>query len=159
MFYIIVIFAAILAMPAKADETLIVHYAAHLTAPANVQTIGDADGHAMGLGHVSGLLISADGSVGGTIDFTVANDYVRGAGPWTAYVALTFNDGSVIWYKATGSTKVDGARQVFTGPITVLNGKGRFENAKGDGTVSGARIGSPETGADQYGEIVINIKK
>jgi hypothetical protein len=53
MFYVIVIIAAIFAMPAKADETLKFHYTAHLTAPAHFQEIDDVHGHTMGLAHLS----------------------------------------------------------------------------------------------------------
>jgi hypothetical protein len=33
------------------------------------------------------------------------------------------------------------------------------EGAKGDGTLNGARVAPLATGADQYGDVVINIKK
>ena len=72
-----------------------------------------------------------------------------------AYVNLTFGDGSVLWYKSTGSTKPDGT----TGSVSVMGGKGRFEGAKGDGSVSGARVGPPGADANVYFDLVINIKK
>jgi hypothetical protein len=53
------------------------------------------------------------------------------------YFTLTFSDGSIPWYKGTGSAKLDGTKPVFTGPLGVLGGKGRFEGAKGDGIITG----------------------
>ena len=43
--------------------------------------------------------------------------------------------------------------------ISVLGGKGRFEGAKGGGTLSGGRLAPLATGADNYLDIVINVKK
>jgi hypothetical protein len=44
------------------------------------------------------------------------------------------------------------------GAVTVLGGKGRFEGAKGDGTVSGARLLPLAAGADLYNDPIINVK-
>jgi hypothetical protein len=43
--------------------------------------------------------------------------------------------------------------------IAPLGGKGRFEGAKGDGTVSGARLTPLAAGAELYNDIAINLKK
>jgi hypothetical protein len=48
---------------------------------------------------------------------------------------------------------------LIDGAATVLGGRGRFEGAKGDGTVSGARLAPLATGADLYLDVVINLKK
>ena len=142
---------------AKADEAVKFRYFGHATSFQN-QEVGDADGHVVGLSRWSGLASFPDGSVG-TVYWTVTSDYIKGAGSFLSYVNLTLKDGSVLWYKTTGSTKPDGTTSLFTGSVSVLGGKGRFEGAKGDGTLSGARVGPLETGADQYGDLVINVKK
>jgi hypothetical protein len=159
MFYVIVILAAIFAMPVKADEALKFHYTARLTAPASVQAADDIDAHVMALFRLSGVLLSLDGLAAGTMHWVGTNDLVKGVGPYRANGTLTSNDGSVLWYLSTGSQKLDGGKATYTGPITVIGGKGRFEGAKGDRTVSGARISPVETGGDNFGELVINIKK
>ena len=43
--------------------------------------------------------------------------------------------------------------------VTVLGGKGKYEGAKGDGTLTGARVVPLALGADLYNDIVINTKK
>jgi len=151
--------AGILSVPAKADETLKFHYTARLTAPPSLQAADDIDAHVMALFRLSGVLLSLDGLAAGTIHWVGTNDLVKGVGPYRANGTLTFNDGSVLWYLSTGLQKLDGGKATYTGPITVIGGKGRFEDAKGDGTVSGARITPVETGGDNFGEFVINVKK
>ena len=107
------------------------------------------------LARLSGLASFPDGSVG-TVYWTVQADYIKNTGPALAYVNVTFRDGSVLWYKATVSAKSDGTS---AGSVSVMGGKGRFEGAKGDGALSGVRVAPLETGADQYGDLVINVKK
>jgi len=155
---IICALAAIFTMPAQADETLRLRYAAHLTVPYQGQEVGDVDGHIMGLFSFHGITLLPDGSTG-TIRWTGTQEIIKGVGSYLAYANLTFSDGSVLWYKTAGSQLLDGTKPAYKGPLSVIGGKGRFEGAKGDGTVSGARIGSTETGADQYGELVINVVK
>ena len=141
---------------ANADEVVKFRFVGHATS-SQTQEVGDADGHVLGVARWSGLAFP-DESVA-TIHWTVTFDYAKGVGPFSAYVNLTFKDGSVLRYKVNGSAKPDGTTSVFTGSIGVLGGNGRFEGAKGDGTMSGARIGPPETGSDQYGDAIINLKK
>ncbi len=107
------------------------------------------------LARLSGLASFPDGSVG-TVYWTVQADYIKNTGPALAYVNVTFRDGSVLWYKATVSAKSDGTS---AGAVSVMGGKGRFEGAKGDGTVSGAAVGARETGVNVYFDLVINAKK
>jgi hypothetical protein len=152
--------AGIMSVSAKADETLKLRWTAHATAPVQFQEVGDVEGHTMGVSRYSGLIFTPDGSSAGTLYYTTTFDFIKGNGAYSTYVNLTFSDGSVLWYKVNGSAKLEGAKSSFPGgAITVLSGKGRFEGAKGDGTVSGMRIGPVETGADSYGDLVINVKK
>ena len=154
MFYVLVIITAIFAMPAKADETLKFRIVEHENS-VQTQDVGDVDGHALVLARLSGLASFSGGSVA-TVYWTVQADYIKNAGPALAYINVTFGDGSVLWYKAPVSAKSDGTS---AGSVSVMAGKGRFEGAKGDGTVSGARVGPPGTNANAYFDLVINIKK
>jgi hypothetical protein len=143
---------AVFAMPANADETLKFRIVGHATSFQS-QDVGDVDGHALTLIRLSGLASFPDGSVG-PVNWTLTGDDIKGDGTWMTYVNLALKDGSVLRYKATGSQKADGE---ITGSLSVLGGKGRFEGAKGDGSINGAH--PPETGPNAYFDIVINIKK
>ncbi len=145
--------AGILAVPAKADEVLQFRFVSHRIA-LTTQVVGDVDGHAMGLFRNSGLVSFRDQSVG-SIYWTGTYDYVKSVGPYLAYVNLTLSDGSILWYKVAGSARPD-RTPMFMGSVSVLGGKGRFEGAKGDGTITGTVV---NTDGDQYGDHIINVKK
>jgi hypothetical protein len=142
---------------AQADETLKFRTTMHATS-AQSQEVGDVEGHTAGVARFSGLASFADGTVG-TSYFTTTTDYIKGAGSLVAYNNLTLNDGSVLWFKTAGTATVDGTTTLIKGTITVLGGKGKFEGAKGDGTVSGARLTPLAAGAELYNDIVISLKK
>jgi hypothetical protein len=142
---------------ARADETLKFREIMHATS-AQSQDIGDVDGHTATLIRFSGLASFPDGTVG-TGYFTSATDYTKGAGTFSLYHNLTLNDGSVLWFKNSGTATVEGTTTLFKGTVTVLGGKGRFEGAKGDGTNTGTRLTPLAVGADLYIDYTINIKK
>jgi hypothetical protein len=146
--------AGILGVPAKADETLKFRIVGHATSFQS-QDVGDVDGHAFLLARLSGLASFPDGSVA-PVSWAFQGDYIKGAGPALAYVSVTFSDGSVLRYKTTVLQNTDGTS---AGPVSVLGGKGRFEGAKGDGTVTGVRVGPPGPDANAYFDLVINVKK
>ena len=141
----------------RADETLKYRVFLHTTF-AQSQEVGDVDGHTASLVRFSGLASFPDGTVG-TADFVGGFDYTKGSGPFSVYYNVTLNDGSVLWYKATGTAAADGTKTLFNGTLSVLGGKGRFEGAKGDGTINGVRITPLSVGADLYADFSINIKK
>jgi len=142
---------------ARADETWKFREVLHATF-AQTQDIGDIDGHAAGLARFSGIASFPDGTIG-TGYFVATTDYTKGTGAFSVYNNLTMKDGSVLWYKTAGTATVEGTTTLFQGTATVLGGKGRFEGAKGDGTITGARIAPLAVGADLYLDLVINIKK
>jgi hypothetical protein len=143
---------------ARADETVKFRVFMHATSVQTLE-VGDVDGHVLGLARYSGLASFPDGTVG-TSFLTSTNDYVKGAGTNSTYYNVTLKDGSVLWYKASGTAKPDGTTTIFPeGPVSVLGGKGKFEGAKGDGTWSGTRLAPLATGADLYVDFVINVKK
>jgi hypothetical protein len=142
---------------ARADEVLKFRSIMHATSVQS-QDIGDVEGHAALVARFSGLASFPDGTVGTTY-FVSANDYTKGAGTFSVYNNLTLKDGSILWFKTNGTTTVEGTTSVFKGTVTVLGGKGKFEGAKGDGTVTGARLVPLAAGADLYNDLVINLTK
>jgi hypothetical protein len=142
---------------AAADETVTFSSILHATFVES-QDVGDVDGHAMSLTRYSGLTRFSDGTTG-LCYFVATTDYTNGAGTFLVYNTVTTSDGSVVWYKATGTTTIDGTTSRFQGTVAVLGGKGKYEGAKGDGTLTGARPVPLAVGADLYNDLVINIKK
>ncbi|HLH95659.1 MAG TPA: hypothetical protein VKW08_11155 [Xanthobacteraceae bacterium] len=143
--------------PTHAEEVLKYRQILHTTAALS-QDVGDADGHAVTVFRFSGLASLSDGTVG-TATGVGTNDYIKGAGSNAAYFSLTLKDGSVLWFKSVGTAKMDGTTALIEGTATVLGGKGRFEGAKGEGTVTGARLVPLAAGADLYLDVALNVKK
>lgn len=157
MFYIIVILAAIFAMPAKADETLKWRHVQHVTSAQTLQ-VSDVNGHVLGLYHAPGIAFFPDGSTAATSVITTG-DTINGAGTVNGYFTITFNDGSELWTKFAGTNSPrEGSKSPRKGTFTVIGGKGRYAGAKGDGSYEGD--GAP-VGPDAitYIDNVINIKK
>jgi hypothetical protein len=118
---------------------------------------GDVPGHIVGVAQQSGLTFFTKGPVGGQIATRMMNTYydvVKGKGPFTAYIVDTFQDGSTLNYKASGTmTPIgEGNRAAYEGTYEITGGTGRFEGKKGKGTFKGERIGSPKTGGDSYAD-------
>jgi hypothetical protein len=146
MFYIIVILAALLAMPAKADETVKWRQVQHL---ASMQTLEVGDGHTLNIFRLVGIVFFADGSTGTSVVIGTS-DVVNGLGPANGYGFITFSDGSELWTKWTGDGKLSGGG----GTLVVTGGKGRFVGAKGDGTYELHILAN-----GNYVDDVANIKK
>jgi hypothetical protein len=154
----ILVFTFSTANNARADEVLKFRIVTHATS-VQFQDVGDVDGHALGVARQSGLALFSDGSVGITY-FTATNDFTKGAGTFLAYYNLTLKDGSVLWFKASGTAKPDGTTTIFPETsVSVLRGTGRFDGATGDGTLSGLRVTPLTVGADLYADVNINVRK
>jgi hypothetical protein len=143
--------------PARADEMIETRIVMHVTS-LQTQDVGDVEGHVVGLIRSSGIASFQDGSTA-TASLVAQTDYVKGSGTVSNYSNLTFDDGSVLWYKAAGTATAEGARTIFRGTITVIGGKGRFAGAKGEGGYTGARTGPFAAGADLFLDQMINVKK
>jgi len=67
----------------------------------------------------------------------------------------------MLFFKANGTAKADGTTTIFpeTTDVAVLRGTGRFEGARGDGTLSGMRVTPLAVGADLYADISLNLRK
>jgi hypothetical protein len=159
MFYIIVILAAIFAMPAKADETLKYRYFATFVGGQNHE-IGDVPSHFVGWSSWSGLAAFPDGSVALVSWSGPYDQFADGSGTYISYGNVALKDGSTLWWKTTGPVKsIDGTVTFPDGVVTVIKGTGRFEGAKGEGTADGVLAGGVGPDARIYGDAVINIKK
>jgi hypothetical protein len=140
-----------------ADETLKYRSIWHTTFTQS-QNVPDTDGHIVAVIRSEGVASFSNGSVAVDI-FTGTLDYTKGSGPAVVYDEITFSDGAALFLKLTGMTTAEGPRSTFKNAITIIGGKGRFAGAKGDGTLTGARLApQPGVGAQLYGDITLNIK-
>ena len=137
-------------------KTLKVHMVTHVVSAQSLD-VGDVDGHTVALARFSGLGFYADGTVG-PVNFASLTDYTDGAGSFTLFPVLSFDDGSELWVKSVGTAKVEGSKTRFTGTLSVVGGKGRFADAKGDGALTGTRYTPLELGADLVSDYTINLK-
>jgi hypothetical protein len=137
-------------------KTLKVHMVTHVASTHSLE-VGDVDGHTVSLARFSGLAFYADGTVG-AVNFASLTDYTDGAGDFTLFPILSFEDGSELWVKSIGTAKVEGSKTRFTGTLIVVGGKGRFANAKGDGTLTGTRYTPIAVGADLVSDYAINLR-
>lgn len=142
---------------AMADELLKFRLVLHSTF-AQSQDVGDVNGHVVTVVRFSGLASFPDGTVG-TASYVGMFDYIKGAGPWSVYQNVTFEDGSALWYKGAGTVVPEGTKTLINGTLSVIGGKGQFDGAKGDGMVIGARLTPLSVGADLYTDVTINLKK
>src|SRR6185369_2846166 len=92
----------------RADETLRFRMVTHVTSAQSLD-VGDVDGHVASLTRFSGLAFLADGTVA-TVHFASLADYTNGAGTFTLFPVLAFDDGSALWLKSVGTGTVDGTK-------------------------------------------------
>src|SRR3954447_13421407 len=110
---------------AIADEVLKFRGIMHATF-AEFQQLDDVNGHTFGMNRHSGIASLPDGAAG-TCYLIAHTDYIKGTGTFASFNGLTLKDGSQLWYRAAGKTRVEGSTSVFDGTVTVVGGKGRFE--------------------------------
>jgi hypothetical protein len=153
----------VLAVPAKADETLkfrVVQYAAS----AQSQQVGDVNGHIQAFVRYPGLASFPDGSVARTTVFNATDGIMGpgGSGTVNGYENIVFSDGSELWWKYTGTYTIDSTQKTSgNGTFTVTSGKGRYAGAKGDGTYEVTQNQLAAAAGETIGavDIVLNIKK
>ena len=138
-----------------AREALRVRLVTHVASVYSLD-IGDVDGHTASLARFSGLAFYPNGVVG-SVSFVSLADYRDGSGTFILYPILICADGSELWLKSIGTGNVDGTTTHFVGTVTVVGRKGRFEGAKGDGTLTGTRYRSLSVGADLVSDYTINL--
>jgi len=127
------------------------------TQKAEMFEAGDVPGHIVGVAQQSGLTFFTKGPVSGQIATRMMNttyDVVKWKGSYTTYIVDSFQDGSTLIYKASGTiTPIDaGNSTAFEGTYEITGGTGKFEGKKGKGSFKGERIGSPKTGGDSYAD-------
>lgn len=129
----------------------------HVTSAQSLD-VGDVEGHVASLTRFSGLAFLPDGTIG-TAHFASLADYTNGAGVFTLFPVITLDDGSALWLKSIGTGTVDGTKTRFVGTLTVVGGRGRFEGAEGDGTLTGTRYTPLSVGADLVSDYTVNFRK
>jgi hypothetical protein len=157
--YRVLIYAAlagILAVPAKADETVKWRHVHHYASIQSQQV--PSNGHIVGVIRMPGIAFFPDGSIGTSLVIGTYDAVPNSGSTASGYYSVTFADGSELWLTWTGENKVIGGKVAGKGTATVIGGKGRYEGAKGEGTYGGEGTGG---GLDFIGYIdnVINIKK
>jgi hypothetical protein len=127
--------ACALVVPAKADETLkfrVVQYAAS----AQSQQVGDVNGHIQWFSRLPGLASFPDGSTARTVVLNAADGILGpgGGGTVNGYENIVFSDGSELWWKYTGTYKLDSAQKTSgNGTFVVIGGKGRYAGRRATG--------------------------
>jgi hypothetical protein len=75
---------------AQADEALKFRIVSHVSS-AQIDNVGDVEGHVLLVARQEGIAFLQDGSVAGAI-LTATSDYTNGAGTFVAYWNLTLDD-------------------------------------------------------------------
>ena len=109
-------------MMTEGPKTLKIRMVTHVTSAQSLE-VGDVDGHIASLARFSGLAFYTDGTVG-TVNFASLTDYTDGAGSFTLFPILSFDDESELWVKSVGTAKVEGNKTRFVGTLTVVGGQG-----------------------------------
>lgn len=140
---------------ALADETLKFGAIYH---PAQVQVlpVGDVEGHVVGTFKYAGTATFPDGSTA-ACSYVGTLEYTKGVGPHRTIGSCTWEDGTVLWFRADGVTTLSGGKSIFQGTATVLGGKGKYDGAKGDGSYVGFRPGALGQ-SDLVDDLTLNIK-
>jgi hypothetical protein len=141
----------------RSQEALQVRFVTRVT-ESHALEVGDVEGHVASLSRFSGLAFLPDGAVG-IVHFASLTNYTDGAGTFTLFPIIAFDDGSTLCLESRGYGIVDGTKTRFTGTLTVLGGSGRFDHAKGNGTLTGTRYTPLSVGADLVSDYTINIEK
>ena len=99
-----------------------------------------------------------DGRIGSVAH--LANfDYVNGNGSYSAFQTLTFDDGSMLRLRNTGSGVTDAGTSIFSdGKTEVIGGRGKYRGAMGSGEFTGKRILPTADGGDVYFDGAVHLK-
>ncbi|HET7318449.1 MAG TPA: hypothetical protein VFK23_04860 [Nitrospirota bacterium] len=157
LFLAMLLSVTVLLAPATQAADEVAGRVVYHTQKVEMMEAGDVPGHIVGVLQQSGLTFYTKGPASGQIATRMMNtsyDVVKWIGSYTAYIVDSFQDGSTLIYKASGTiTPIDGGnRTAFEGTYEITGGAGRFEGKKGKGSFKGERIGSPKTGGDSYAD-------
>ena len=94
--------------------------------------ISDMEGHAVGFVMRGGFFVFENGEVA-TANQVTTMDYIKGAGPFMAYVTINFADGSTIVIKNQGTMAgvSTASPSLVDWKSEIIKGTGRFEGIKG----------------------------
>jgi hypothetical protein len=144
--------ACALSTSAFAEETLELHQTTHATfveaqqAGANLLTLTRFEGQ-----------VTLPGGTG-QFDFHATAAAANGVGVVEpVYMTVTMPDGSALSLRAHLDAKLTPTGGQFEGPVTVIDGKGKWAGATGYGTFSAVRTGALKVGAAAEGDIVLTL--
>jgi hypothetical protein len=128
------------------------------------QQVGDVTGHVQGFVRYPGFASFPDGSTARTVVLNAFDGIAGpgGGGTVNGYENTIFSDGSELWWKYTGTYKLDSKGVLSgSGTFTLTTGKGRYADAKGDGTYEGVQTSGALAGPEVLSalDVVVNIKK
>lgn len=106
------------------------------------------DGRTYGIGRLTGdgrAVVTRTGAFASRIsevELLAAVDYVDGSGPFTGFVTLESDDGSLIGMRYAGVAQraSDGSTRI-RGSLTVIASTGQFAGMRGEGSVEASRTG------------------
>jgi hypothetical protein len=153
-------FASFGAMPraAPAEEILKYRIVAHSTGLVTIDAADGIDGHIYGAAKFVGMVFMDDGRIG-SIAHLANFDYIKGNGSYSAFQTLTFDDGSILRLKNTGSGATELGKTIFNdGTTEVLGGGGKYKGATGSGEFTGKRILPTADGGDVYFDGTIHLR-
>jgi hypothetical protein len=152
--------ASLGAMPhaAQAEETLKYRIVAHSTGLITIDAADGIDGHIYGAAKFVGMVFMDDGRIGSVAH--LANfDYIKGNGSYSAFQTITFEDGSILRLKNTGSGAAELGKAIFNnGKTEIIGGRGKYEGAIGSGEFTGKRILPTADGGDVYFDGTIHLR-
>ncbi len=124
---------------------------------AEINKVGDVEGHIMGVGEASGLASFETGEVA-VVTLNWFADYIKGAGITQGYTRLMFEDGSTIDFKYAGTThpQPDGKSSLFKSTsVVITQGSGKYAGIKGEGSYTGRRVAPLGGGAQLFIDTIL----
>jgi len=123
----------------QAGETVIKGKEVGKTTESTWVQIGDDESHGIGTFQTAWLIFLEDGQVGtGTDKGTYESN--KGVGTHQGYFVVTYKDGSTQTQKYHGTLEPAGENtSAMQGTFTYIDGTGRFEGIRGEGTYAGMR--------------------
>jgi hypothetical protein len=132
--------AAACLQPAYAADQVLEFKLVTRSIDAKMHEAKNIEGQSIGVARAHGVAYFKDGRVASK-DFVFSWDQNKGVGPFSGYSTYTFEDGSTITARFTGTARGPGQSR---GDYAVLSGTGSFAGAKGIGTFETMAAKFPE---------------